>query len=137
MSISLAKLIVPSKTVWADYPGLPDFKVQVAYLTRDELMKMRKKTLSNKVNKKTREIDEVVDSELFQTLYVQGVIKDWTGLKYKYLPKLVPTDISGENEEDELPFSLENAETLMRNATEFDSWITSLLEDVENFTVAS
>jgi hypothetical protein len=136
MSI-LAKLIVPSKTVWAEYPGLKGFEVQIAYLTRDELMKLRSKCLNNKVNRKTRAIEEEVDSDLFQTLYIQAVIKDWRGLKYKYLPKLVPTDISSVKEDDELPFGQEEAELLMKNSSDFDSWISNMLEDVQNFTKSS
>lgn len=132
--MSLAKMIIPSKTTWSEYPGLPGFEVQLAHLTRDELMKIRKKALNNKINRKTRAIEEEVDSDLFQSLYIAAVIKDWKGLKYKYLPKLVPTDISGVEEEDELPYSQEDAETLMKNAADFDNWVSSVLEDIENFT---
>lgn len=137
MGSILAKLIIPSKTTWAEYPGLNGFEVQIAYLTRDELMKIRTKSLNNKVNKRTRQVEEEVDNELFQKLYINAVIKDWKGLKYKYLPKLVPTDISGFDEDAELPFSMEDAELLMKNSSDFDSWISTIVEDVENFTQSS
>jgi len=132
--MNLAKLIVPSKTVWAEYPGLPGFEVQLAYLTRDELVKIRNKAVNNKISRKTRQIEEEVDNELFQSLYIQAVIKGWRGLKYKYLPKLVPTDISEVEPDDLLEYDAENAETLMKNSADFDSWVSRMLEDVENFT---
>jgi hypothetical protein len=135
--MGLAKMIIPSKTAWCEYPGLPGFEVQLAHLTRDELMKIRGKSLNTKVNRKTRAMEEEIDSDIFQSLYISAVIKDWKGLKYKYLPKLVPTDISGVDEEDELPYAQEDAEILMKNAADFDSWVSSILEDVENFTQSS
>ncbi len=131
--MGLSNLMVPSKTTWAEYPGLVGFEVLLAYLTRDELMKIRSKALNNKVNRKTRAVEEEVDSDLFQTLYIQAIIKDWRGLKYKYLPKLLPTDISSVDPEEELEFSIDDAELLMKNSTDFDSWVSSVLEDVENF----
>lgn len=131
--MGLSNLMVPSKTTWSEYPGLPGFEVLLAYLTRDELMKIRNKSVSNKVNRKTRAVEEEVDSDLFQTLYIQAIIKDWRGLKYKYLPKLLPTDISSVEEDEELAYTIEDAELLMKNSTDFDSWVSSVLEDVENF----
>ena len=37
-------------------------------------------------------------------------------------------------EEDELPFTRENAELLMKNSLDFDTWITETVGDLENFT---
>lgn len=134
--MDLKSMIIPSKTVWEEYPGMPGFEVQLAHLTRDELMKIRKKAVTMKPNRKTREMQEDLDSDLFQRLYIDAVIKDWKGLKLKYLPRFVPTDISGKDPEDELEYSSDNAEALMTNASDFDSWVTTVLEDVENFTAS-
>lgn len=135
--MDLATMIIPSKTVWMEYPGTPDFEVQLAHLTKDELMKLREKSLNKKLNRKTRQMEEEVDSDLFQSLYISAVIKDWKGLKLKYLNKFVPTDIGAEDEDSELEFSQDNAEVLMKNASDFDNWITDVLEDIENFTKSS
>ena len=132
--MSLQKMLIPSKTTWVEYPGLNGFEVQLAYLTRDELMKLRSKALNNKINRKTRQVEEEVDSDLFQTLYIAAVIKDWKGLKYKYLNKLAPFDLSGVEAEDEEPYSAESAEVLMKNSSDFDSFVSSTLDDVANFT---
>ncbi len=136
--MDLAKLIVPSKTIWAEFPGCKGFEVQLAYLTRDELMKLRKKALITKISRKTRQPEEELDSELFQQIYINSVIKGWKGLKYKYLNELVPVDLSSIKDLDtELVFTESNAELLMKNATGFDAWITDILDDVCNFTKSS
>lgn len=133
--MDLANLIVPSKTITVEYPGFPNFEVKLAYLTRDELMKLRSRAVTTKFNKKTRAPEEELDADLFQELYIEAVIKGWSGLKFKYLKKMVPVDLSDiEDEEAELDFSTANADVLMKNATGFDTWITDVLDDVSNFT---
>ena len=104
---------------------------------RDELLKIRSKSLNTKLNRKTRQMDEEVDNDLFQTLYISAVIKNWRGLKNKYLPKILPVQMNGADLEDELIYTTEDAELLMKNSTDFDSWVSTILEDVENFTQSS
>jgi len=131
--MDLKNLIVPSKTIWADYPGLNGFSVQLAYITKDELMKIKKKATILKPTKQ-RSMEEDVDMELFQKLWIQAVIKDWRGLKYSYLVKMVPVDISKVEADDCLDYSQDNAELLMKNSNIFDNWVSAMLEDVENFS---
>ena len=118
--MDLSKLIVPSKTMWAEYPGLDGFEVQLAYLTRDELMKLRDKATNTKISRRSRKPEDEVDNELFQHLYFKAVIKDWRGLKYEYLPKLIPVDLSNEPDlEAELEYTEKNAEVIMKNCNIF------------------
>jgi hypothetical protein len=134
----LSKMIVKSKTTEAEFPGIKGFKVRLAYLTRDELVKLRKKATHNKVNRSTRQVEEEVDSDLFQSLYVAAVVKGWTGLKFSHLPKLLPVDLDPKQDlEMEVPYSEEDAEELMKNAPEFDAFVSSIVGDVENFTQSS
>lgn len=141
--MDLAKLIVKSKTVEIEYPGSPDLKVSVAYLTREELKGLRDKCVTQKFNKKTRQPEEDVDTDLFQDLYVDAIIKGWAGFKYKYLEKMLPLDTSSipevEYKEGEgfFAYTPEAAKVLMKNAVDFDAWVTDLLDDVGNFTTAS
>ena len=132
--MDLAKMIIPSATVWSEYPGIEEFNVQLAHLTRDELQAIRKKCINKKVSRKTRGIEEEVDSDLFQDLYISAVIKDWKGLKLKYLHKFIPVDIGAQDEDAELEYSEDNARELMKNSTEFDNWVSGEIEDVEAFT---
>ena len=41
--MQLSKIVLPSKEATIEYPGFPGFEVTLAYLTRDELMKLRDK----------------------------------------------------------------------------------------------
>jgi hypothetical protein len=132
--MDLSKLIVPTTEAVFEYPQFDGFKVTLCFLTRDELLKIRKKATTNVINKRTRQMEEDVDSDLFQELYIKSIIKYWKGLKFKHVAKLIPLDMKGIDEEDELEFSPENAITLMKNSSEFDAWVTNQLDDLENFT---
>ena len=132
--VSLASLMTPSKTVTLDYPGIDGLTIDITYLAREELLKLRNRCLKQKFNKKTRQFEEQLDDDRFLTEYVKGVIQGWTGLKYKNLGELLLVDVSHLDPEDELPFSQENGELLMKNSSDFDTWVTEITSDLENFT---
>lgn len=132
--ISLASLMTPSKTVTLDFPGYSDMTVDLTYLARDELLKLRKKCVSTKFSKKTRQPEEVLDEDKFLIEYCKAVIKGWTGLKYRFLEELLLVDVSSLDPDDELPYTQENAELLMKNSSDFDTYVTETVGELENFT---
>jgi hypothetical protein len=132
--VSLKSLLTPSKTVGVDFPGMGDFTVKLTYLAREELLKLRNKSVSQKFNKKTRAYEEQLDNDKFLTEYCKAIIKGWSGLKYKYLEELLLVDISEVNPEDFLVWNNENAELLMKNSSDFDEWVSETVGDLENFT---
>jgi hypothetical protein len=132
--VSLASLMTPSKTVSIDFPDMEGFTVDLCYLAREELLKLRSKCLKQKFNKKTRAFEETLDEDTFLIEYVDAVIKNWVGLKYDYLRQLILIETKGLDLETELPFTKENAELLMKNSSDFDTWVTESVGDLENFT---
>ena len=132
--VSLASLMTPMKTVSIDFPDMEGSTVDLCYLAREELLKLRGKCLKQKFNKKTRAFEETLDEDTFLIEYVASVIKGWTGLKYDYLRQLILIDTNGLDLEAELPFTQENAELLMKNSSDFDTWVTESVGDLENFT---
>tara|TARA_B110001454_G_scaffold205618_1_gene215369 strand:+ start:443 stop:877 length:435 start_codon:yes stop_codon:yes gene_type:complete len=132
--VSLASLMTPSKTVSIDFPDMEGFTVDLCYLAREELLKLRSKCLKQKFNKKTRAFEETLDEDTFLVEYVKAVIKNWVGLKYDYLRQLILIETEGLDLEDELAFTLENAELLMKNSPDFDTWVTEATGELENFT---
>ena len=132
--VSLASLMTPSKTVSLDFPDMEGLIVELTYLAREELLKLRSRCVKQKFNKKTRAIEEALDEDIFLVEYVKAVIKGWTGFKFDYLRQLVLIDLKDLNLEDELPFTTENAELLMKNSPDFDTWVTEATGELENFT---
>ena len=132
--VSLASLMTSSKTVSVDFPGYSGFSVNLCYLVREELVKLRKRCVSTKWNKRTHQAEEDLDEDKFIVEYTKAVIKGWTGLKYRYLEELLLVDVGELDLDDELPYTQDNAELLMKNATSFDTWVTEAVGDLENFT---
>ena len=132
--VSLASLMTPSKTVSIDFPGFTGMQVDLCYLAREELLKLRKKCVTTKYDKKTRQPEEVLDEDKFLVEYCKSVIKGWSGLKYRYLEELLLVDVSQFDPNDTLPYTAENAELLMKNSSTFDTWVTETVGDLENFT---
>jgi hypothetical protein len=135
-SVSLSSLMTPSKTVSLDFPGYEGMKVSVCYLAREELVKLRKRCITTKFNKKTHQPEEELNDEKFLTEYCKAVIKGWSGFKYRYLEELLLVDISSLDPDDMLAYTQDNAETLMKNSSTFDTWITETGSELENFTQA-
>lgn len=132
--VSLKSLLTPSKTVSIEFPGLQGFEVKLTYLAREELLKLRNRSVKQVLNKKTRAYEEQLDNDKFLTEYCKAIIKGWKGLKYKYLEELLLVDTSGVDPEDELVWNDENAELLMKNSGDFDNWVSETVGELENFT---
>ena len=73
--VSLSSLLTPSKTVSVDFPGYTGMSVELCYLGRDELIKLRKRCISTKFNRKTRQPEEELDEDKFIIEYCRAVIK--------------------------------------------------------------
>ncbi len=131
--MELKSLLVDSKTTWVEFPGLDGFEVELANLSRKELQNIRKECLQNKFNRKTRAFEESLDDEKFVRLFAEKTVQNWKGLKLKYLEDLILVDLSGQDVESELDYTLDNAYLLVENSSEFDNWLNEVVFDLENF----
>ncbi len=131
--MELKKLMVDSKSVWMDFPGLDGFSVEVANLSRKELMSLRKKCTSQKFDRRTRQLEEILDEDKFVKFFTKASVKNWKGLTVEHTSSLMLISADEENKDTEVPFSEENAETLVANSTEFDTWLNEVVFDLENF----
>ena len=133
-ALSLKNLLVPSKALEVEYPGMPEFKIQVSFLSRETLQPIRKK--STKTAFKNRQPVDELNDKLFLDLYVKAAVKGWTGLKLKYLEQLAPVDLTGQDMEAELEYNEENALYLMENSSNFDAFISEQVTDLSNFSTS-
>ena len=131
--MELKKLVVDSKAMWIDFAGLEGFSVEVANLSRKELTGMRKKCTTTKFNRKSRAAEEVLDEDKFVVEFARSSIKDWKGLTLAHLETLILIDTDGADMEAEVEYTEENAEVLVAQSTEFDTWLNEVVFDLENF----
>ena len=131
--MELKSLLVDSKTTWVEFPGLDGFEVELANLSRKELVNLRKRCTTNKFNRKTRMFEDSLDETKFVDEFTKATVKNWKGLQLGYLEDLVLVDLANQDKEAELPFSETNAEHLVENSSEFDNWLNDVVFDLENF----
>ncbi len=131
--MELKNLLVDSKTTWVEFPGLDGFEVELANLSRKELVNLRKRCVSNKFNRKTRAFEESLDENKFVEEFSKATVKGWKGLKLGYLEDILLVDISGQDPEMLMDYTEENAKLLVENSQDFDNWLNEVVFDLENF----
>ena len=131
--MDLKNLLVDSKTAWVDFPGLDGFSIELANLSRKELVNLRKRCTVNKFDRKTRIFNEELDEGKFVKEFTAATIQNWKGLKLAYLEDLILVDLKGQDPETIVEWNQENAEVLVENSSEFDNWLNEVVFDLENF----
>ena len=131
--MKLTDLMVDTKSAWMDFPGCPGFQVEVANLARKELVALRKRCVSQKFDRKTRQMVEELDEDKFVVEFSRATIKGWKGLKLKYLEDLILVNLNDQDLELELEYDEEQAQVMVQNSTEFDNWINEVVFDLANF----
>ena len=134
--MELKSLLVDSKTTWVEFPGLDGFEVELANLSRKELIALRKRCTTNKFNRKTRAFEEQLDDDKFVTEFTDATVKSWKGLKLKYLEDLVLVELGSNEPESMLPYTDQNAQQLVENSNEFDNWLNEVVFDLDHFRSA-
>jgi hypothetical protein len=131
--MNLSELMVDTKSAWVEYPAYSGFEIELVNLSRPELTSLRKRCVTTKFDKKTRQPVEELNEDKFIAEFTKATIKNWKGFKIKYLEDFMLVDLSNVDVEKELPYSQDNAELLIKNSTEFDTWVNETVFDLANF----
>jgi hypothetical protein len=129
---SIKNLLVPSKEISVEYPGLPGFEISISFLSRETLQNIRKKATKTSFSR-GKTVEELND-DLFLKLYVEASIKGWKGLTLAYLEQLAPVDLGDSDLSEEVKYSAEEALDLMKASSSFDSFISEQVTDLGNFS---
>jgi len=130
----IGKVAVKEKVVEVEYPDIDGFILDLCFLDRETIKKMMDRVTTKKLNRKTRQMDDVIDNDKFIDVYVDKVIRGWRGLYIRDLKKLMPVDILQiPNPDDEIVFSKEEAIDLVKNSALFEQWINEVMTDIDTF----
>jgi hypothetical protein len=130
--INLRDLAVDTKQIEIEFPGLDGFVLSINHISKHksrELLKLAQKTVIKPGG--AREVE--VDNSKFNTLFAENAITGWKGLTMAHLEKLMLADLSGKDPKEEIPFSVDNAATLLDNSALFDEWINGLVFQIDGF----
>ena len=128
----ISNIITDKVVAKIPYQGKPEFVVELAYLSRDELLKLRKEATTNVYDPSTRKMEEKVDQDIFLEQYAKKVILGWEGLTLKYLKDLLPIE-SSDSDDTEIGYDTENVVQLLKHSSAFDEWVTMVTASLESF----
>ena len=131
----IAQLHAQETAIEVEFPDIDGFVISLVYLNRDDLTKIRNRSLSYKFNKRTRQREEEIDNDKFLEEYTKKAIRGWKGLYVKDLPQLLPIDMSNADPGEEITYNETEALELIKNSTVFDLFVTDSMQDYEKFTI--
>ena len=130
----LSSMLTNKLEAWIEMEGFDGFEVKVAYLSRDELNKIRNTVTRVSWSPKTRQKEETVDSDLFISEFVKACVVDWKGFTLAHASRLLPLEIpEGADLNTEVEFTPEEAVALASNSNVFDAWLNDVIFDLANF----
>ncbi|SVD26030.1 uncharacterized protein METZ01_LOCUS378884, partial [marine metagenome] len=60
-------------------------------------------------------------------------VNDWKGLTLAHLETLILVDVEDKDLTEEVEYTEDNAEVLVSQSAEFDTWLNEVVFDLENF----
>lgn len=130
----LKELKINQNSIEVAYPRFKNFILKLRYLPRDEIAAIREKAATNTYNRLTRQREDVVDTDKFMDEYIKKALVGWSGLTYEVIVALVPVEVNV-SLDTEVEYTHENAMWLVKNSTEFDSFISDTMNQVDLFSV--
>lgn len=128
---SIKDLVVSEKIVEQEFPGIPTFKVRLKYQGRQAIRELAKKATVHSIGPDMKKTEKL-DIELFNTMFIRSCVLGWSGLTMDVLSKFVLID-TPENPDEEVPFSVENAEFLLSSSELFDRFINETVSNLDIF----
>ena len=69
--------------------------------------------------------------------YIKEAVVGWSGLTMEIVKSLVPIEVAEANLKTEVPYDHEDALWLVKNSSEFDSFISDTMNQVDVFSVTN
>jgi hypothetical protein len=119
---------------WVPVEGLDGFEVKLGYLSREDINKIRTAATRVSFNNRARVKQEELDNDLFIKEFIKATVLDWKGFTLKVASQLLPVVIpEGVSEDEVVDFTVEEAITLARESTFFDTWLNEVVFDLQTF----
>jgi len=112
------------------------FILQLKFITKAQFEAMGKRHTKRQFNRKTHTREDQLDTAGMSRDLAKHCIKGWRGLTPDILFELVP--IKDEAKEsirgvEEIGYTEKNAENIVANSYNFDTWLAEICTDISNF----
>lgn len=135
--MSLKSIVVSTKEVTVDFPGLEGFKVTIGAISRELLRQIRENATKTEMDSKLRMPVQKLNEEKFAEQFTKAAVKGWSGLTYNHLAQLLLIDESAiEDMDAEIEYTEEDAILLLKESSTFDTWVNEVVYDIARFRTA-
>lgn len=132
--MQLKDLVVRTKEAVVEFDGLAGFQVTLAAVSREVSKKLREDSEITRMDARQRAPVKELDEDKFISNFAKVAIKGWKGLTYAHLENLLLVDLSDVKDlNEEVEYSQENAELLLKNSPVFDSWVNDKVFSLDAF----
>jgi len=131
LAIDLEKLITTTQLkgikAWLEYPDIPGFEVEIAYIDKQEMMKIYQRSTIKRWSSQERRQEEELDRVKLTRELADRVVLGWRGLTLENLRRLYPVQVEGDIKSDEeIEASPGNRFALLNHSTDFENWVVTV-----------
>lgn len=135
--LMLNNLKINQNSIKVPYPSFKNFILHMCYLPREKLTSIREKNVSISFNRVSRVKEETVNTDDFMNEYIKTAVVGWEGLTLGIVKTLVPIEVAEAELDKAVPYTHEDAMWLVKNSSEFDSFISETMSQVGLFSVTN
>jgi hypothetical protein len=124
------------RVVEVECPYVKGFFVKIAYLSKFLLNQISELARERSKNPRTGASESRFNEEKLREGYVNYIVLDWRGLTCANLQKLLPglkVD-EGQDLNKEITYDRKLAYSLLTYSIEFENWVVSVTNDIENYS---
>lgn len=134
MSTSISSFLKAKLVAWVPFEELPGLKFKLAYLSREELTRIRDAATRKTYNHRTKSSEEEFDLKAFTDYFIAQAVVGWEGLTLEKATNLVPIEVpEGVDINSEIEYTPAEAKLLFANSTALELWLHSIVSDLETF----
>lgn len=127
------RTLLKGVSVWKEFDGIPGFEVQIAYVAKQQMIRIYE-TCTHRVYKKDQKefIDEL-DRQRVAKMWAEKVVLSWRDLTMEKFQRLFPIDVPVSQKNELVEPTLENRIALLWNSTEFENWCLAVATSPDHF----
>lgn len=109
------------------------WRMTIAHIPKPAFAKMQEKNMTRVYDKELRGHVQRLDVEGTYHDYGQFIVLGWTGLKLKWLQKLVAFDMTGQDPEAAVEYDRETLTDMLRASEDLAVWVANVAIDPVRF----
>lgn len=135
--VDLQKLIdstmMKGVSVWVDYPKIPGFSVEIAYVSKQHMIKIVESCTKHIYDDEERKFKDELDRGKVARHWAKEVLLSWKGLTVEGFRSIFPIEAKDEDLGKTVEPTFENRVTIIWESDKFENWCLAVSTSPEYF----